>query len=73
MKSIGQRILKILERTFLREQVKKREQQQLQEKEHYNQGETPIREKRSLLNRLRGRLGRRRQIIGTAPVPEHYY
>ena len=63
----------MLERTFLREQVKKREQQQLQKMEHHNQGEMPIRVKRSLLNRLRGRHGRQRQIIGTAPVPEHYY
>ena len=34
---------------------KEREQQQLQEKEHYYQGETPIRKMRSLLNCLRGR------------------
>ena len=58
------RLLKMLERTFLKEQVKKREHQ----KEHHRPREE--REKRSLLNRLRGHRDRPGQIIGTAPAPE---
>ena len=61
----------MLERTFLKEQVKKREEQQM--KEHHHQREGRVRgerEKRSLWNRLRGRRDRPGQIIGTAPAPE---
>ena len=54
----------MLERTFLKEQVKKREEQQ--KKEPHHQGEERVgeeREKRSLLNRLRGRRDRPGKII----------
>ena len=58
----------MLERTFLKEQVKKREEQQ--KKEPHRQREERVRgerEKISLWNRFRGR---RDRIIGTAPAPE---
>ena len=54
----------MLERTFLKEQVKK---------EHHRPREERVggeRKKRSLLNRLRGRRDRPGQITGTAPAPE---
>ena len=60
----------MVERTFLKEQVKKKEEQQ---KEHRHQREERVggeREKRSLLSRLRGRRNRPKQIVGTAPAPE---
>ena len=57
----------MMERTFLKEQVKKREEQQ---KEHHRLRVGGERGKRSLLNRLRGRRDRPGQIIGTAPAPE---
>ena len=60
----------MMERMFLKEQVKKREEQQ---KEHHRPREERVggeRGKRSLLNRLRGRRDRPGQIIGTAPAPE---
>ena len=62
----------MLERTFLKEQVKKREEAE-QQKEHHHQREERVRgerEKRSLWSRLRGRQDRPGQIIGTAPAPE---
>ena len=60
------------ERIFLKEQVRKREEQQ---KEHqHHQREERIggeREKRSLWNRLTGRRrDRPGQIVGTAPASE---
>ena len=58
------------ERTFLKEQVKKREHQK---KDHHHPREERVggeREKRSLLNRLRGHRDRPGQITGTAPAPE---
>jgi hypothetical protein len=61
----------MLERTFLKEQVKKREEHQ--KKEHHRPREERVggeREKRSLWNRLRGRRDRPGQDIGTAPAPE---
>ena len=63
--------LKMLERMFLKEQVKKREEHQ--KKEHHCPREERVggeREKRSLLNRLRGHRDRPAQIIGTAQAPE---
>jgi hypothetical protein len=60
----------MLERTFLKEQVKKREEHR--KKEHCRPREERVRgerEKRSLLNRLRERRDRPGQIIGTAPAP----
>ena len=61
----------MLERTFLKEQIKKREEHQ--KKEHHRPKEEQVggeRKKRSLWNCLRGRQDRPRQIIGTAPAPE---
>ena len=61
----------MLERTFLKEQVKKREEHQ--KKERHRPREERVggeREKRSLLNRLRGRRDRPGQITGTAPAQE---
>jgi hypothetical protein len=61
----------MLERTFLKEQVKKREEHQ--KKEHHRPREERVRgerEKRSLWNRLRGRRDKPGQIIGTSPAPE---
>ena len=58
------------ERTFLKEQVKKREEHQ---KERHRPREERVggeRKKRSLLNRLRGHRDRPGQITGTAPAPE---
>ena len=52
----------MLERTFLREQVKKREEGQKEEKVGGKK------EKRSLWNRPRGRRNRPEQITGTAPA-----
>ena len=61
----------MLERTFLKEQVKKREEHQ--KKEHHRPREERVggeRGRRSLLNCLRGHRDRLGQIIGTAPAPE---
>ena len=61
----------MLERTFLKEQVKKREEHQ--KKEHQCPREERVggeRKKISLWNRLRGRQDRPGQSIGTAPAPE---
>ena len=58
------------ERIFLKEQVKKREEQW--KKGHHHQREERVRgerEKRSLWSRLRGRQDRPGQILGTAPAP----
>ena len=57
----------MLERTFLKQQVKKREKQRKKEHHHQREGE---REKRSLWNRLRERQYKPGQITGTAPAPE---
>ena len=57
----------MLERMFLKEQVKKREEQK---KEHHHQRIREEREKRSLWNRLRGHRNRPGQIVGTAPALE---
>ena len=62
------------ERIFLKEQIKKREDQK-QKKEHHHQREDRVRgessrEKISFLNRLRGRRDRPGQIVGTTPISE---
>ena len=60
----------MLERTFLKEQVKKREEHR---KERHHPKEERVggeKEKRSLLNRLRVRQDRPGQISGTAPALE---
>ena len=60
----------MLERTFLKEQAKKREEQQQElrlQREEKVRGE---REKMSLLNHLIGRRNRPEQITGIAPVSE---
>ena len=59
----------MLERTFLKEQVKKREEHQKKER-HQEERVRGEKEKRSLLNHLRGRQDRPGQITGTAPAPE---
>jgi hypothetical protein len=69
--SLYQKLLKMLERTFLKELMKKREEHR--KKEHHRPREERVRgerEKRSNWNRLRGRQDRPRQIIGTSPAPE---
>ena len=62
----------MLERTFLKEQAKKREEQQ--QKERHNQGEErgqgKSRDKRSFWSHLRGHRNRPEQITGTAPASE---
>ena len=60
----------MLERTFLKEQAKKREEQQQEfrlQREEKVRGE---REKMSLLNHLIGHRNRPEQITGIAPVSE---
>ena len=68
--SITQRLLKMTERIFLQEQVKKREHK-LKEFDNERE-EEPVRErreKRSLWNRIRGRRGDTPgQIIGETPA-----
>ena len=67
-----------MERTFLKEQAKKREQQQRQNEDDFRRGEKArvgvstreSREKKSIWSRLRGRRNRPEQITGTAPASE---
>ena len=64
----------MLERTFLKEQAKKREELEQQKKERHYQGEEigqeKSRDKRSFWSRLRGHHNRPEQITGTAPASE---
>ena len=63
----------MLERTFLKEQAKKREKLEQQKERHYQgeeRGQGKSRDKRLLWSHLRGRRNRPEQIRGTAPASE---